>query len=93
MWRNWNSQAAAGHLNSAAAEQHSLMDHQKKSNTDLPYGPAVPHPGTSPKVKAGTQRDAHTPMFSAAARGVKSPGVPRQVHGQTKRELSPYSEL
>ena len=69
------------------------MDPQKKkSKTDLPYGLAVLRPGTCPNVKAGTQRDARTPVFSAAAfttaRGVKGPGLHRQAREQTKHVRS-----
>lgn len=80
VWRDWNS-PATGALHRAAAEQHRLMD-PPKSNTELPCGPAVPLPGTCPKVKAGTQRDVRTPRFSAAARGVRALGATSRCVGE-----------
>ena len=72
VWHDWNDLAAA-----AAAT----------TNMELPYDPAIPFQGISPKeLKARTQTDACTPMFIATWFTIvniiyNNPNVQQQMNG------------
>ena len=66
MWRNSNSCALLLRMQNVTATVDKSMVVPQKSKIKLSYDPELPPLGIHTKLKAGSQRDICTPMFTEA---------------------------